>query len=70
MDEIALWTGSIRTKDSGQGLSGVEELGGSDSIVLLGVDGDIDERLLEGLDDGTTGRNDGGRHDGEFVTEV
>ena len=31
----------VRTEDGDQGLGGVEELGGGDGMVLLGVDGHI-----------------------------
>lgn len=46
-----------RTKDGYKRLGGLEEFGGSNGIVLVGVDGDIDERLFEGVDNSAAGRN-------------
>ena len=53
----------LRTKDGGQGLGGIEELGGGNGIVLLGIDRDSGEGLLEGLDNSAAGGDDRSRHD-------
>lgn len=45
----------LRTKDGYQRLGSIEELGRRDGIVLVGIDGDIDKRLPESLDDGAAG---------------
>lgn len=55
---------SLDTKDAGQGLGGIEELGSGNGIVIVGVDGDVDEALLEGVDNGAAGGDRGSRHDG------
>lgn len=52
------------TEDGRQGLGSVEELSGGNGIVLLLVDGDVDKRLAEGLDNGAAGGDDGSGHDG------
>ena len=46
------------TEDGSQGLGGLEEFGRVDGIVLVGVDANVGERPLEGLDNGTAGRDD------------
>jgi hypothetical protein len=54
--------GAKGVEDGGQGLGRIEELGGGNGIVLLGINRDIDERLLEGVEQSTTGRESRGRH--------
>lgn len=56
--------GPRRTKHSRQGLGSVEELRGRNGIVMLGIDGDVDERFAEGREQGGSLRDNGGRHDG------
>lgn len=50
------------TENSCQALGGVEELGGANGIVLVGVNGHVLEGGLEGLDNGAAGGDDGSRH--------
>lgn len=52
----------FRTEDGGQRLGGLEEVQGGNGILLVGVDGDVDEGLAESLDDGLAGGDDGGGH--------
>ena len=53
---------SRRTKHGSQGLSGIEELGRRDGIVLLGIDRDIDKGTLEGREQGGSLGYDGSGH--------
>ena len=50
-------------EESNQTLSGLQELGGSYSIVLAGIDGHIDEALLEGVEKGAISGDLRGCHD-------
>lgn len=50
------------TEDGDQRLSGSEELGRGDGIVLVRVDGDVGKGLLEGVDDGAAGGNSWAGH--------
>ena len=61
---LHVWAAELDTKDAGQGLGGIEELGGGNGVVIVGVDGDVDEALLEGVDNGAAGGDRGSRHDG------
>ena len=45
----------VPTEHGGQSLGGLEEVGGGDGIVLGGVDGDVNERLLEGVEVSASG---------------
>lgn len=51
-----------RTEDGGQGLGGLEELRGRNSIAVGGVDWDVDEGPLEDLDDGAAGGDSSGHY--------
>ena len=45
------------TEDGGQGLGGIEEFRCGDGIGVVGIDGDVDEGFLEGIEEGAAGGN-------------
>ena len=47
--------GAQRTKKRGQRLGSLEEIACGYSIVILGVDGNVDEGFVEGVEPGATG---------------
>lgn len=53
---------SICTEHGGQGLGSIKKFGGGDGIGPFSINGDIDKGLLEGIDDGTAGRDGRSRH--------
>lgn len=55
-----------RAEDGSQRLGGLDELLGSNGIVLFGIDGDVNEGALEGVgvEEGATRGDNGSRHDG------
>lgn len=55
------------TKDGCQGLSSLEELDCGNSIALLGVDGHLSKRPLEGIEVGASGGDLNGGHSGFYV---
>ena len=61
-----------RAEDGSQRLGGLDELLGSNGIVLVGVDGDVDEGALEsvGVEEGAARGNNGSRHDGGVELEL
>lgn len=48
--------GILFTKEGGKGFCSFKELGGGDGIVVFGVDGDIDEAFVEGIEPCASGR--------------
>lgn len=48
---------TVLTKQGHKGLGGLEELGSGDGVVLGGIDRDIREGLLEGVEPGTVSGN-------------
>ena len=55
------------TKDGRQGLGGLKELGCGDSIALLGIDGHLGKRSLEGIEVSASGGDLNGGHIGIYV---
>lgn len=43
------------TEEGGERLGGIEELAGVDGVVIGGVNGDVDEGLLDGVEEGHGG---------------
>jgi hypothetical protein len=43
---------AILTEQCGQALGSLEELGGGDGIILSSVDGNVDEALVDGVEEG------------------
>lgn len=56
-----------QTEDGSQRLGGIEELGGGDGILVVGIDGHVSEGLLEGVQQGAAGWERRGRHDGRCI---
>lgn len=52
------------TKHGGQGLGSIEELGSSNGIAILGINGHVHKGLLEGVDDGGADGDIKSRHFG------
>jgi hypothetical protein len=43
---------AILTEQCGQALGSLEELGGGDGVVLSSIDGNVDEALVDGVEEG------------------